>query len=172
MVRVNWRVAWVICLAALAIAGCCRGGTNHQCEFVSPNDGGPDGNPDGPLLCGTLQCAEDHVCCVTKITPYFSCIAPADFESMGCEKPPVMGCSTPAGCPAGMTCCVTFADTIGMLSCRPELMCRADGWIVCASDSDCPLDQGPCNVFSTDTDPPFKICGAAASTGALSSKLR
>ena len=154
---------------ALAIAGCCRGGTNHQCEFVSPNDGGPDGGPDGPLLCGTLECGEDRVCCVTKITPYFSCIAPADFESRGCEKPDKL-CTTPAGCPGGLTCCVTFAETTGTVTCRTEVMCRADGWVVCESDADCPLDLGPCTEFNTD--PPFKICGAAASTGALSSALR
>src|SRR3954451_24384047 len=131
MSRVDGRVAWAFAFIALAIAACCRGGTNHQCEFVAANDAGPDGGADGPMLCGNLECEEGRVCCVTKITPFFSCIDPASFERLGCEKPPEMPCSTPAGCPGGMTCCVTFGETMGTLSCRPELSCRADGWVVC-----------------------------------------
>jgi hypothetical protein len=156
---VDRRVVWVVSGIALAIAGCCRSGPNHKCDFTSPTQTS-DGGTDGPVLCGTEVCEDGRVCCVTKVPLSASCIVPEDFERLRCEKMD-LPCLTPADCPSGLTCCLSIAGETGTVSCRPQLLCLSEGsYVACGSDADCPINQPTCNQVSmAPNGEPFRVCG-------------
>lgn len=161
MGRTSRRAVWAIGVIALAIAGCCVGGTNHRCDFTPPNDGATDGGQDGPVLCGTEVCDLSHVCCLTKVPPNASCIDPAKFESLGCEKM-ALPCFKPADCPDGMACCVVFNQefTSGTVNCQPQLQCLAGelSFVACGEDVDCPASRPTCVPLQSTPQGDFKIC--------------
>ena len=114
------------CAVAAAIAGCCGGGPNHQCNFTPPQ-ASSDGGSDAPLLCGTAVCEASQVCCFKKSPALALCINPADFEPLGCERPD-LSCTAPGDCPAGTTCCLDLGDVSAWtIACRPPQLCPEDG---------------------------------------------
>jgi hypothetical protein len=121
------------------MAGCCGGGSTHKCDFTpAPIDAG--NHSDAGAGCPTQPCAANQVCCVAKTPPFISCINPADFVALGCEKfktdaPP---CVTPQDCDGGV-CCLQV--NVQSFSCQLPEGCSGDGqesfW-TCSTDRDCP----------------------------------
>jgi len=146
-------------LLALVVVGCCRTGANHTCDFTPP-PGMDAGGTDGPLLCGSQVCEDGKVCCVTKVPLNATCIEPAMFLSLKCEKV-ALPCTKPSDCPGGMACCVRFnPDGTGLVSCQPEALCIAgeNTAIACASTADCPSVWPTCATITEPPEPDFKIC--------------
>ena len=140
--------------------GCCRTGANHTCDFTPPGPPAMDGGTDGPLLCGSQVCEDGKVCCVTKVPLNATCIEPAMFQSLHCEKI-ALPCVKPSDCPGGMACCVRFnPDGTGLVSCQPQALCIAgeNTAIACASAADCPSVWPACATISEPPQPDFKIC--------------
>ena len=151
---------WVAVAIAALVAGCCRTGSNHSCDFTSPTPAGGDGGVDASLMCGTKVCAVSQVCCVTKAPLNASCIEPSMFESLHCEKLE-LPCFKPADCPAGVACCVMLAaDGTGTVSCRVQSLCVPGGstFVACASDSDCPSVRPTCTPLASTDKGEFKVC--------------
>jgi hypothetical protein len=160
--RTSRRAVWAIGVIALAIAGCCVGGTNHRCDFSPPDAGGnTDGGADGPMLCGTKVCEPPLVCCLTKAPPLASCIEASMFKSLGCESLP-LPCFKPDECPRGMACCVVFDPefTGGTVNCQPQLQCLAGAlsFVACGEDIDCPASRPTCTPLQSTPQGDFKIC--------------
>jgi len=141
------------------MAGCCRGGTAHSCDFTPPVESGGDAGTDGPLLCGSEVCEDGKVCCVTKAPLNATCIEPARFEALHCEKID-LPCFQPSDCPRGIACCVSVtADGSGIVSCRPQSLCGAGmTYVACASDGDCPSVRPTCTPVSSTPQGEFKVC--------------
>jgi hypothetical protein len=149
------------CAMAAAVASCCGGGPSHQCQFAPPPDANSDGGADAPLLCGTAVCEASQVCCFKKAPAVALCINPAQFDSLGCEKPD-LSCTTPADCPAGTTCCLDLSDVSQWaIACRPPQICPEDGQntrLSCDIATDCPPTSPVCDVLASAGGTDIKIC--------------
>ena len=165
MWRANRLKTWAIAGLSLAIAGCCGSGKNNRCDLPPETDGGTDGasdgGPDGPVVCGTQVCDTGAVCCLTTSPPRATCIDPANFDSLGCEKMD-LPCLVPANCPDGMACCLLLsADRmIGTATCQPLLPCLggASSYVSCVSNDDCPVVRPMCTPIGATAQGPFSIC--------------
>jgi len=158
------RVAFLTlaCAIAAAMVGCCGGAPNHKCSFTPPL-ANSDGGADAALPCGTAVCEASQVCCVKKVPLSAMCINPDEFVSLGCEKPPDIGCTGPSDCPAGTTCCLDLSDvSLWVIACRPPPLCPEDGQstrLSCESAADCPQTSPVCSVLASAGETDIKICG-------------
>ena len=144
-------------IAVIASAGCCGGGPNHKCDFTPATQPGADGGADAAIPCGTAICEAGDICCFKKAGPIALCINPADFESLGCDKPS-LDCAAPADCPGGTTCCFDGRDWT--VSCQPRQLCPEDGdtRLVCASQADCPTTSPACSELGSAEGVALKVC--------------
>jgi hypothetical protein len=141
-----------------ALTGCCGGAHSHKCDFT-PLDGQKDGGSDGPPMCGTAgMCDPAKVCCVQKISPYFSCVRPEDFIPDQCEKPPSVtpDCVVPKDCDSGKICCFQTAGQY-MLNCQPTCQGSTNRQ-ACVTDLDCPTQlSGSCTLIAGGPDAGYAL---------------
>jgi hypothetical protein len=109
-----------------------------------------DAGSDMMLACGTQVCDKTQVCCLKKIAPFASCIAPADFAAEQCETPPGQpSCFTPADCQPGEVCCLN--ENTFSIACLSSVMCPGNGqsgtYLACGTPLDCP---NPSTATCTD----------------------
>ena len=111
-------------------------------------------------MCGTEICEASKVCCVTKAPLNATCIEPAEFESLHCEKI-ALPCLKPTDCPGGLACCVTLKpDGTGTVTCLQEVVCVAGEmtYVACASEADCPSVRPACISIGSTPQGDFKVC--------------
>lgn len=153
---------WICAVAFLALAGCCGGGSTHQCDFTPPTSGQDAGNSDGGIPCPDMPCKSPQVCCLTKAPVNAFCVDIQDFIPDNCTKfnndPP--SCYGPKDCTSGTVCC--YQDAISLVSCQATDVCMGAGTtIVCNSDQDCPgMMSGSCPALTIDPDTglPLGLC--------------
>ena len=156
------RLVWVIAGAvALIVAGCCRSsGPSHKCDFT-PIEQANDAGTDGPMLCGTAVCEDGEVCCYKKSPAIALCIAPSQFQSLGCEKLD-LPCTRDSDCPGGdaVSCCVKITGESGTVTCEATLACLgASGFLACETAAECPSAWPTCMKISDQPNgDPFNVC--------------
>ena len=160
MMPTKRRAAWTIAAILIAVAGCCRDGPTHKCDFTPPAQGGADGGSDAPVMCGTEICEVPKVCCVTKAPLNATCVDLGQFEALRCEKM-ALPCLKPDECPGGLACCVALKpDGTGTVTCMQEVLCVAGEmtFVACGSEADCPAVRPACISIGSTPQGDFKVC--------------
>jgi hypothetical protein len=146
---------------ALAVAGCCGGGSTHKCDFTPPSsmtDAGPPS--DGGTSCGTEICPAAQVCCVTKAPLAALCVDRSEFQSRQCETSD-LPCGGPAFCPKAFVCCLTLVQQSGTATCKSQDLCvpeRGTTFIVCNTPADCPAPFSTCSQLPADGSARAGVC--------------